>query len=1235
MAILILIGSFSRVEPFNIVALEAEHRSLLPPSPVSRSNGWTPPVLDSDAQLFSWRVRVCARNVSQLGATLTLTTSSRAPVVCRPASSTDTRLYCGSAALWTTGPARYTVTLDVELRSGDGSSATSSVVGTFLRGLERKPGVAGWGGAEWIGLANPNSTANSFRATANLRGLGFARSSDVAEATLYTSGLGGYRATFNERPLDPTSVRGSVTEWNNRTLYFADDVTSDVQRAVAVSSVDAGTVAIGVELYKHWYGLQNKFYPLAYGPRSLKAVLIVTHVNGTTSFVLPTCSLSAGKKCAWRHGNVSSTTYEDLHTGQSGDGRLAVPGWESPHFDRSLLSLWRVPAAVVGPRGELRPRLMPRSRVLEIARPISVGLVTGDPFSPPGKTYRFTLPHEVAGFCTLVLPRGAPAGMTATLRHGEAVDMKSGRLVDVECTGALNPNHGLHCVHMAYVARGNASAMSAHERSWRELALHGNIITQFPRENAHADSGADDELEAFTPAFQFSAFRFVEVSYVGLSKQTAPPDAASLACYRIGTGFDWSGDVVVAASPQSAETAGNAPTAAHRFNTVVSAGRSTAVSNYLFDVPTDCPHREKRGWTGDSLAAHRTLSSFFDMRATYTKWVEDMLFTQSMLGGQALPTIVPCVYQKGACSFDPRTPQGSGNIPLSDIAWGSILNIVGAYTAMLTNDARLGGRVAGGAANYAALLHSYANNESSAFPGLLNATSVDHVGWPGTRLGDWVPAAAGGVRVSTLLNSHHMILDYDAAASMLRWTGNSTNQDASAARSVSPPPETPSAAELEHWAVVARESFAKAFLHNITVPGTGPSPPGPSPPGPSPPGPPHAGKCGSALERHPIDLSCGAGKITSVVFAGYGTVNESAATCPFAPNSTCYVDVSSEVAAACVGRSSCSVECAPFAGQKRICAGVNVNDPCHKVQKHLSVAVSCSSSPPVREKKGESIVGLAFRDVEVPEEKRPQAQTEAAAGMAAMELAPESVIDSTQRIALGKMLVALVLNTSATGPNFPFTTDGGPTITGGVIDMAHLAPELLNLGHPDAAFSLLAADGYPSYYHMAKYGGTLFENWGNAIGCDDPSIGCPSGTFTSGKGVGSLNHSASRSVLVSVLRARGRCWLTTRTPTHTFFLFSCSLCLSSHVRRLRLHRCVWDRWDSAVFCKCAASGGNQRRSPRPSRTRPVDCRSAPWRCSVAFGRRHSLRCVGGIFPAAGALARLGECHDSRYLEWSD
>ena len=212
----------------------------------------------------------------------------------------------------------------------------------------------------WIGLARSNDTAAQYRSETDLHALGFRKRSDVAEALLFVSGLGGHRAAVNGRPLDPTAVRGSVTEWSNRTFYFGEDVTADLQDA---ADGPGGKVVVAVELYKHWYGLSNRFYPVAYGPRSLKAVLVLTHTNGTSAFLSPTCSATSSgsnASCGWRHGS-GSTLYEDLHTGQIADGRLASPGWEAAGFVAG--PAWRTPAAVVGPPGELRPHPMQRSRV--------------------------------------------------------------------------------------------------------------------------------------------------------------------------------------------------------------------------------------------------------------------------------------------------------------------------------------------------------------------------------------------------------------------------------------------------------------------------------------------------------------------------------------------------------------------------------------------------------------------------------------------------------------------------------------------------------------------------------------------------------------------------------------------------------------------------------------------------------------------------------------------------------
>lgn len=62
------------------------------------------------------------------------------------------------------------------------------------------------------------------------------------------------------------------------------------------------------------------------------------------------------------------------------------------------------------------------------------------------------------------------------------------------------------------------------------------------------------------------------------------------------------------------------------------------LSNYV-GYPTDCPHREKNGWTGDAhLAAEQALYTF-QPAAAYTKWMND--FKDEQRDNGELPGIVP------------------------------------------------------------------------------------------------------------------------------------------------------------------------------------------------------------------------------------------------------------------------------------------------------------------------------------------------------------------------------------------------------------------------------------------------------------------------------------------------------------------------------------------------------------------------------------------------------------------
>lgn len=72
--------------------------------------------------------------------------------------------------------------------------------------------------------------------------------------------------------------------------------------------------------------------------------------------------------------------------------------------------------------------------------------------------------------------------------------------------------------------------------------------------------------------------------------------------------------------------------------TIHSATRWATLSNY-HSIPTDCPHREQNGWTGDAqLSAEQALMNF-DMVAAYEKWLSDFRDVQRPSG--QIPGIVP------------------------------------------------------------------------------------------------------------------------------------------------------------------------------------------------------------------------------------------------------------------------------------------------------------------------------------------------------------------------------------------------------------------------------------------------------------------------------------------------------------------------------------------------------------------------------------------------------------------
>ena len=130
-------------------------------------------------------------------------------------------------------------------------------------------------------------------------------------------------------------------------------------------------------------------------------------------------------------------------------------------------------------------------------------------------------------------------------------------------------------------------------------------------------SGADEEF--YEPKFSYSGFRYVEIG--GLRRPLRMDD---IEAYQVNTAFAFAGDFECSND---------------LFNRIHRMFLRAYLCNYTDGVPTDCPQREKNGWTGDSQLVAEMGQCFFENTSGYEKWCRDIVDAQRENGG--IPRIVP------------------------------------------------------------------------------------------------------------------------------------------------------------------------------------------------------------------------------------------------------------------------------------------------------------------------------------------------------------------------------------------------------------------------------------------------------------------------------------------------------------------------------------------------------------------------------------------------------------------
>ena len=168
-----------------------------------------------------------------------------------------------------------------------------------------------------------------------------------------------------------------------------------------------------------------------------------------------------------------------------------------------------------------------------------------------------------------------------------------------------------------------------------ENARYGERVTVRYAENLHADGSLDfhstggthrlsvdvfragdsatRQSELLMPRFLWHAGRYVEVT-----------GKADFVCFCVAAS-----DVPVTAEFRCSDEV---------LNWLFNAYIRTQQSNIHTCVPSDCPHRERLGYTGDGQLTAEAVMTVFDAKALYQKWMRDIADCQDIYGGHVQHT---------------------------------------------------------------------------------------------------------------------------------------------------------------------------------------------------------------------------------------------------------------------------------------------------------------------------------------------------------------------------------------------------------------------------------------------------------------------------------------------------------------------------------------------------------------------------------------------------------------------
>ncbi len=221
---------------------------------------------------------------------------------------------------------------------------------------------------------------------------------EVAQATVYVTGLGYYELYLNGSKVGNHVLDPGWTDYTKRVLYEVYDVTASLRR---------GANAVGVMVGRGFYNQLHPYYQMRdtqwTGQPKTMVQLEVDYRDGTRQTIVTDST--------WKTA-FGPIVYDGPRVGEIHDAREEKPGWTAPGYDDAR---WR--QVVIGPKpaGVLQRQMIEPIRVRTTLTPVKTS-------QPKPGVFVYDLGQNIAGWPRLKFSGAVPAGRKIKIRVNDGLE---------------------------------------------------------------------------------------------------------------------------------------------------------------------------------------------------------------------------------------------------------------------------------------------------------------------------------------------------------------------------------------------------------------------------------------------------------------------------------------------------------------------------------------------------------------------------------------------------------------------------------------------------------------------------------------------------------------------------------------------------------------------------------------------------------------------------------------------